>query len=437
MKRKLLIFLIFVASSNFVLSQNYTSYFTGNTEDLSVEPDFGICLMGGATENDNAMKWFLEKANGGDVVVIRVTGSDGYNDYFYYDLGITINSVNTLVIPSLAAANDPYVVESLNNAEAIWIAGGDQSDYASYWKDTPVEDAINNLINVKGGVIGGTSAGMAIQGNYYFSAENGSVTSSESLLNPYNNYLTIGANDFIDSPFMNNLITDTHYNNPDRKGRHTTFLARMLQDGAASAFGIACNEYVSVCIEESGIAKVFGEYPDYPNEIAYFLQANCEGNDLPENCSPGNPLTWNNSESAVKVYKVPGTLSGENYFDLNDWSSGNGGSWQNWWVENGVFNYSTDAEEADCIEVSLNDRTPDNLMRVYNDNGFVHILSKSKLQKSDILLLDVLGREINFTINNDFEQETILETNCKNGMYNLRIINSESFTYKKIYISKL
>ena len=76
-------------------SQNYTSSFTGNSSDSQQSANGGICLMGGAAEDDNAMKWFLERANGGDVLVIRASGSDGYNDYFYTDLGIPVNSVET------------------------------------------------------------------------------------------------------------------------------------------------------------------------------------------------------------------------------------------------------------------------------------------------------------------------------------------------------
>ena len=43
-------------------------------------------MMGGATEDDNAMKWFLERANGGDVLILRASGSDGYNQYLYSQL---------------------------------------------------------------------------------------------------------------------------------------------------------------------------------------------------------------------------------------------------------------------------------------------------------------------------------------------------------------
>lgn len=43
--------------------------------------------MRDASECDEAMKWFLNLANGGNVLVLRASGSDGYNNYFYSELG--------------------------------------------------------------------------------------------------------------------------------------------------------------------------------------------------------------------------------------------------------------------------------------------------------------------------------------------------------------
>ena len=206
-----------------VLAQNYTTYFTGNTTDLVTNPNGGICLMGGATEDDNAMKWFLERANGGDILVLRATGSNGYNSYLYTGLGINVNSVETIVCNNTAASSDPYVLQKIQQAEAIWFAGGDQWTYITYWRNTPLEQAINDAINQRNIVIGGTSAGMAIQGKYYFSAQNGTVTSSAALSNPYNNQMTVDSIHFIENSYLNNVITDTHFDNPDRKGRLITF----------------------------------------------------------------------------------------------------------------------------------------------------------------------------------------------------------------------
>ena len=99
--------------------------------------------MGGASENDNAMAWFLQQANGGDILVLRASGSDGYNDYLYEDLGVTVNSVETIKFNSASAASDPYIHQRIQQAEGIWFAGGDQWDYVSYWRETAVDSLIN------------------------------------------------------------------------------------------------------------------------------------------------------------------------------------------------------------------------------------------------------------------------------------------------------
>ena len=43
-------------------SQSYTSYFTGNIDDTITSPLGGICMMGGATEDDNAMLHCIDDA---------------------------------------------------------------------------------------------------------------------------------------------------------------------------------------------------------------------------------------------------------------------------------------------------------------------------------------------------------------------------------------
>ncbi|MGK0386737.1 MAG: cyanophycinase-like exopeptidase, partial [Patiriisocius sp.] len=338
----------------FSFSQNYIEYHTGANEDVLVTPEPGVCLMGGASESDEAMVWFLNKANGGDVVVLRASGSDGYNDYFYTELGVTINSVTTFVINNVAGAIDANVLARVNKAEAIWFAGGDQYNYVSYFKNNAMEEALNNFINTKKGVIGGTSAGMAILGSSYFDAENGTITNAQALSNPYHNRMSLGYNDFLEIPFLENVITDTHYDDPDRRGRHTTFLARFAQDNGLRPFGIACNEYTAVCINSEGKAFIYGDYPNY-EEYAFFLQSNCALEIYaPENCEDGQPLHWSREEEALKVYKVPGTTAGTNYFDLTNWTTGSGGTWQNWHVSNGSFN-TGDTVNPNCEELKIED----------------------------------------------------------------------------------
>jgi len=348
---KSLLFTLVSLISFTLFAQSYTSYFTGNQTDTTVIADYGICLMGGSTEDDRAMIWFLEKANGGDILIIRASGSDGYNDYFYEDLEVEVNSVETIVFNNATASSDTYVLQKIANAEAIWMAGGNQSDYVNYWKDTEVEMLLNAHINSKKAVIGGTSAGMAILGSSYFSAENGTVYSSEALEDPYNTYMTFGHNDFLEVPLLENTITDTHFSERDREGRLITFMARMNNELGSRSFGIACDEYTAVCIDSSGIGAVYGEWPEY-EDYAFFVQMNCETGNAPELMQQGAPFTWNFNAAATKVYKVGGTTNAENYLDLNDWETGNGGVWLHWSVIDGVF-YSEDGEAPNCEEVGL------------------------------------------------------------------------------------
>jgi len=322
-------------SSSTLLAQSYTNYHTGDTVDWVTTGAGGLCLMGGATEHDEAMKWFLQRANGGDVLVLRASGSDGYNNYLYSSLGITVNSVETIVFNNALAANETYIHNKIKKAEAIWLAGGDQWDYISYWRGTAIDSLINEGIQQRGLVIGGTSAGMAVQGGFYFSAQNGTVTSNTALNNPYDMNVTVDSQAFFDNAWLVDVITDTHYDNPDRKGRHLVFLARILTDYGLTAKGIACDEYTAVCVDTNGVAAVYGDYPSY-DDNAYFIQSNCAlSNPNPETCAAANPLDWDRGGAALKVYAVKGTNNGTNTFDLGDWETGSGGNWEHWSVNNG------------------------------------------------------------------------------------------------------
>lgn len=337
--------LLFLLAINFTYSQTYTSWITGSTSDVNTTTTGGTCLMGGGTDNDDAIKWMIQKSGGGDFVVIRSAGTAGYNDYIY-GLG-TVNSVETILIDSRAKAGIAEIATKIRNSEALFIAGGDQATYVSYWKDTPVEDAINYLINTKKVPVGGTSAGCAIQGKYYYSAANSSVTSAQALANPYNSDMTIGTNDFLNNPILANLITDTHYNNPDRRGRQTAFIARMWKDLGAglNAKGIGVYEKTAVCIDQNGIAKVFA--PASAN-YAYFYQFDTSS--IPETLTSGSALTWNNSGKGVKIIKIEGDSTGSTTLNLNDWTtvSGSKASYGVIKVINGTLTETLGAAPSGC-----------------------------------------------------------------------------------------
>ena len=328
-------------------AQGYTVYNTGATEDGAFEASGGVCLMGGASENDEGMTWFLERAGGGDVLVLRASGSDGYNDYLYSDLGVDVHRVTTVVCQSVSASSNAEVLALVEGAEAIWFAGGDQADYHQLWQNTPLNEAINEGIATRNVVVGGTSAGMAILGGLRFTAANGTVYSDEALENPYNTYMALDNAPFIDVPLLANTFTDTHFDNPDRRGRLLTFLARAYVDWNIAATAIACDEYTAVCIDENGTARVYGEAPQY-QDYAYFLSVNCDLVDAtPEACDAGQPLTWSQGQDAVRACRFLGNVAGTPSYQLVGAPESVMGTWQRWWAEDGTW-LDGAGSEANC-----------------------------------------------------------------------------------------
>lgn len=407
------------------IAQDYTSYFTGNPTDIETFPTGGVCLMGGATEHDEAMKWFLQEAAGGDILVLRASGSDGYNDYMYTDLGISVNSVETIVFNNANASSDPYIHDKISKAEAIWFAGGDQWDYVSYWRGTDIEFLVNDAINSRGIAIGGTSAGMAIMGSHYFSAENGTVTSADALADPYAPNVTPDGTPFISQGWLGETITDSHFDNPDRKGRLAVFLARIATDEGVLAHGIACNEYTAVTIDFLGHCRVYGDYPNY-EEHAYFVKVDCELTEvIPEMCMSGMPLTWSQG-TALKAYKVPGTMNGANTFDLNDWETGTGGTWMNWSVVNGVFTEtvglacSAGIDEKDAVRLDLFPNPANKELSVRSD---------SKIKSIEIF--DLTGKAMDINYNLNLATTTLNISKYPSGVYIISVENEAGKTFGK------
>ncbi len=277
-------------------------------------------MMGGGKDLDDAFRWLCKKANGGDFLILRARGDDEYNSYVN---GICkLNSVATLIIPDRDAAQDPAVADIIRHAEAVFIAGGDQSRYVNFWRATPVQDAIN--ANIAGGrPIGGTSAGLAVLAEFSYGClkdkeDDNDLASTDVLPNPYHERVTL-VRDFLKVPYLDNVITDSHFAKRDRMGRTLGFLSRLVQDGwAKDPRDIAIDEKSAVLVEPDGKATVVGS-----GRGAYFLQVTS----LPEVCRPNVPLTVRN----ISAYRAPTGA----HFDLKSWT-GEGGESYSISVENGM-----------------------------------------------------------------------------------------------------
>ena len=236
--------------------------------------------MGGGTDVDEAFLWWRDLVAGGDVVVLRASGADGYNDYLFEDIG-GCDSVETLLVDTRALADDPYVAFRIEHAEGVFIAGGDQAEYLLAWKDAAVEDALAAAWR-HGAVLGGTSAGAAVLGELVYAAYNDSVYSDEALADPYNQYMTLDR-DFLALEPLAGWITDTHFRERDRMGRLVGFVARIVADGwAANARGMGVDESTALVVGPDGAGTVLGDGAVYV----------VEHDGPPAQCVPGEPLEF-------------------------------------------------------------------------------------------------------------------------------------------------
>jgi len=333
--RKIVSLLMLVVSSFMACSQDdegaaspsFEVFLTGNASDVNTETSFGLALLGGADAfslaETKAFQFLVDKSGGGDFVVLRASGGDGYNDFIFHDIG-GVNSVRTIIVDAKTIAEDPDLIDLVENAEAIFIAGGDQNKYVRYWKDTGLANALNALINEKKIPIGGSSAGLAILGEYYYGASAGSVITSEGLSNPYHENMNGLDTDFLEVPYLSAVITDSHYADRERQGRHFAFMARVITDfniADNTMRGVGVDEATAVLVEPDGNASIIGDGDDGAE---------------PETCVSNSPLTWNINAQAVSAYVVPGTDNGSNTFNFNTWS-GSGGAQEYWSANNGNF----------------------------------------------------------------------------------------------------
>lgn len=241
------------------------------TDDLLPPTGPGLVLMGGGTDVDDAFRWARQTlaadagTRRGDVVVLRATGADGYTSYL---LGLApFRSVQTLKLtPPATSADLAFAADVVSRAEFVFFAGGDQSHYAA-WAGSPLLAAVQQVY-ARGGVVGGTSAGLAVLGEFAFDAIAAgptSVTSPLALANPRSTLLSFSHDLFTFAP-LRGVVTDSHFRVRDRLGRLVVFAARQHADGLVTrtppeVLGLGIDEATALVVDASGSAHLRLQQP--------------------------------------------------------------------------------------------------------------------------------------------------------------------------------
>lgn len=360
----LFLLMAWVTASTALAGSPYSHYVQG---DLAYSPKApysppvpksntqSVVLMGGGYDVAEAFRWMIRQSGvqpancsstgctpttGGRFLILRASGSDAYNPYllsrlgtvdnttekFYENVGgidMGLTSVETLIVPSVAAANDPFVVSRVQAAQAIWIAGGNQADYVNFWQGTQLQTYLNKAIQ-QGVPVGGTSAGNAILGQYVFAALKGTVTSSQAISDPFNKYMTFdpvlpkSSPSLLSIASLANTITDDHLETRDRLGRMVAFLSRITKQicngpaeiGKSRAIGL--DEETAMVVSYSGPNKniaakataqlvsnpVYQKTQSIPNPNSVYLLEFTPQN-ISSYCSAGKPLQITSSPAGA------------------------------------------------------------------------------------------------------------------------------------------
>lgn len=215
-----------------------------------------MLLMGGGDWVPEAFHWWVERAGHGRVLILRASGDDNMQKELYNDIG-GVTAVQTLVFHDRKAADDPQVLQMVRDADAIFLAGGDQARYVRFWKGTQLNALLDDHVRA-GKPIGGTSAGLAVLGHHAYGAlDGGSVDSATALADPMGSAVTMD-HGFLAMPFLSSVVTDTHFARRNRLGRLIVFVARAAQTaGSNNVIGLGVDEDAALCVEADGRGRVY------------------------------------------------------------------------------------------------------------------------------------------------------------------------------------
>ncbi len=276
---------------------------TWHRDRLSGGP--GLVLSGGGLMGmpyQRVLPWMRahvtapEGARAGNLVILKASNGRIYSDLFYR--ASRLGSVREMTIPPCASRRQvDALAHYVDGSDFVLFSGGDQAHYVP-WKGSALIAAVKRVYG-RGGVVGGGSAGLAVQGDVVFDSVaddrlwvDRDVATPDAVRNPYEPVISFTTN-FLDWPTMRGTITDTHFARRNRFGRLAAFMARALHDrliAQKTIYGIAVDEGAALLVNGSGVATLVmrpRETDGYVPKGAYVLRGGAA-----ERIAPGKPLYY-------------------------------------------------------------------------------------------------------------------------------------------------
>lgn len=217
-----------------------------------------LMLAGGSSEtnggwSDAPYGWVVDHAANKRIAVISYNQETAWIPNYFKSLGAL--EAKNFYIPDFATANSQSMYDSLVTYDGVFLKGGDQSVYYESYLNSKTQEALQAIYN-SGGVLSGTSAGMAILSPIVYTAQGAYIYPGPAIANPYSEQITL-KDDFLftlDLPY----IFDTHFVQRGRFGRLPAFMANWYKNNKIAVIGIGVDDRTALCIDQTGNASVYG-----------------------------------------------------------------------------------------------------------------------------------------------------------------------------------
>ncbi len=206
-----------------------------------------LILIGGGDKPAVIMNRFVELAGGptGQIVVLPLASEDSRDTGDYYRDFLRqhgAQNIEIVHIDNRAQASDADALAAVRRADGVFFSGGDQRRIAERIVDTPMHQALKDVL-ARDGVIGGTSAGTACQSDLMLTGDG-----DFSALRADNIILVNGLG------LVSGVILDQHFVARQRNNR---LLSVILQH--PKYLGVGVDEATAAWFRPDGTMAILGE----------------------------------------------------------------------------------------------------------------------------------------------------------------------------------
>lgn len=213
-------------------------------------PKGHLVVIGGGEDRENdklVLSRFVDLAGGRDARIVVLTAASQHPDEMWkiYDEAfgeLGVRNRSELALASRDDANDERNAALLDEATGVFMTGGDQKRLLALIGGTAIDDAMHAVL-MRGGAIGGTSAGASAMSEHMLAAGGRDVLPEKGAVS-----LAAGLG------LVQRVVIDQHFSERQRLGR---LLAVVAQN--PYLIGIGIDEDTALVIEPGRGLEVIGE----------------------------------------------------------------------------------------------------------------------------------------------------------------------------------